>query len=82
MGETRRKPFQDLSSRVKKSQNNEEKDFSRMVSWIPITIKQRDQFIRLTILGGWIGIGLLILLWIVVRFIGPSLGWWVPADLH
>ena len=25
-------------------------------------------------------IGLLVFLWIIVRFIGPSLGWWTPAD--
>ena len=36
MGETRRKPFQDLSSRIKKHPKNEEKDSSRMVSWIPL----------------------------------------------
>ncbi|WKT84756.1 MULTISPECIES: DUF2839 domain-containing protein [unclassified Thermosynechococcus] len=26
--------------------------------------------------GTWVGIGLLVVIWLTVRFIGPSLGWW------
>tara|TARA_Y100001978_G_C23516741_1_gene348262 strand:+ start:497 stop:742 length:246 start_codon:yes stop_codon:yes gene_type:complete len=52
----------------------------RLIEWIPITVKQKDQFIKLSIRAGWVGIFLLILLWIVVRFIGPAAGWWIPAD--
>lgn len=26
--------------------------------------------------GTWVGIGLLVVIWITIRFIGPSLGWW------
>ncbi|AXY68087.1 MAG: DUF2839 domain-containing protein [Thermosynechococcus sp.] len=29
--------------------------------------------------GTWVGIGLLVLIWLTVRFIGPSLGWWQLA---
>ena len=53
----------------------------RIISWFPVTQKQRDDFIILTIKGGWIGIGCLIVFWIVVRFVGPAFGWWVPADM-
>ncbi|AHB88973.1 protein of unknown function DUF2839 [Thermosynechococcus sp. NK55a] len=26
--------------------------------------------------GTWLGIGLLVVIWLTVRFIGPSFGWW------
>lgn len=29
--------------------------------------------------GTWVGIGLLVVVWLTVRFIGPSLGWWQLA---
>ena len=79
MGEARRRVEKGLPPRQPKNKNN---DSPRIVSWIPITAKQRDQFYAITQRGGWIGIGLLLLLWIVVRFVGPWLGWWVPADLR
>tara|TARA_Y100001968_G_scaffold256376_1_gene242707 strand:- start:227 stop:466 length:240 start_codon:yes stop_codon:yes gene_type:complete len=53
----------------------------RIVSWFPVTQEQRDQFIQLTIRGSWLGIGALVLFWLIVRFVGPALGWWIPADL-
>ena len=43
-------------------------------------VNQKDKFIKLSIRAGWVGIFLLILLWVVVRFIGPAAGWWIPAD--
>ena len=52
----------------------------RIINWLPITENQKDFFIKFSIRAGWIGIALLILLWIVVRFIGPAVGWWTPAD--
>ena len=52
----------------------------RIINWLPITENQKDFFIKFSIRAGWIGIALLILLWIVVRFIGPAAGWWIPAD--
>jgi hypothetical protein len=44
--------------------------------FLPITQAQADQFIKLTIRGSWIGIGLLVVWWAVVRIVGPNLGWW------
>jgi hypothetical protein len=46
-------------------------------SWLPITKTQSEQFVKWTTIGTWIGIGLLVVWWVVVRFIGPSAGWWV-----
>ncbi len=82
MGEARRRSQEGLGPRNLKLNNNKINNSPRIISWLPITEKQRSQFIDLSIKGGWIGIGILVLLWIVVRIIGPAAGWWVPADLH
>ena len=55
-------------------------DSPRIIKWLPITENQKNYFIKFSIRAGWVGIALLILLWIVVRFIGPAAGWWTPAD--
>ncbi len=52
----------------------------RIFEWLPFTIKQRDSLIKFSIKASWFGIGGLVLLWIVVRFIGPAAGWWTLAD--
>ena len=52
----------------------------RLIKWLPITVNQKDQFIKFSLRAGWVGIFFLILLWVVVRFIGPAAGWWIPAD--
>ena len=79
MGEARRRSEQGLKPRTKKTSKNES---PRIVAWFPVTQAQRDQFIQLSIRAGWVGIFALVLLWIVVRFIGPAAGWWVPADIR
>ena len=52
----------------------------RLFEWLPFTINQRDKLIKLSIKASWFGIGGLVILWIVVRFIGPAAGWWTLAD--
>ena len=52
----------------------------RLFEWLPFTINQRDYLIKLSIKSSWFGIGGLVILWIVVRFIGPAAGWWTLAD--
>ena len=52
----------------------------RLFEWLPLTINQRDNLIKLSIKASWFGIGGLVILWIVVRFIGPAAGWWTLAD--
>ncbi|HHP7243102.1 MAG TPA: DUF2839 domain-containing protein [Elainellaceae cyanobacterium] len=44
--------------------------------WLPIKKRQAQQFVKLTTRGAWVGIGALVFYWVLVRFIGPSLGWW------
>ena len=52
----------------------------RVVSWLPLTRNQTQQFMAVTTRGAWIGIGAMVVLWITVRFIGPADGWWTLAD--
>jgi len=78
MGEARRRANQGLPPRNNKSKKD---DSPRIVSWLPITEKQKNNFYTITTRGAWVGIGALVLLWVIVRFVGPAAGWWVPADL-
>ena len=79
MGEARRRSQQGLKPRSPKKSSNES---PRILSWFPVTQEQRDQFIQLTIRAGWVGIAVLVVLWIIVRFVGPAAGWWIPADIR
>ncbi len=79
MGQARRRSKQGLKPRNKKNSGN---DSPRIVSWFPVTQAQRDQFIQLSIRAGWVGIAVLVILWIIVRFVGPAAGWWIPADIR
>lgn len=47
-----------------------------ILPWLPIKKSQAQQFVKLSTRGAWVGIGVLIAYWVLVRFIGPSLGWW------
>ena len=79
MGEAKRRKTLGLPS--KKINTKAKFDESpRLFEWLPLTINQRDSLIKLTIKTSWFGIGGLVILWIVVRFIGPSAGWWTLAD--
>ena len=83
MGEARRRAEQGLPPRPKTiSKKGKEDNSPRIISWLPITQKQRDRFYSITIRGGWIGIGTILALWVVVRFLGPAVGWWTPADIR
>ena len=52
----------------------------RLFEWLPFTTNQRDNLIKLSIKASWCGIGGLVILRIVGRFIGPAAGWWTLAD--
>ncbi|MDZ7969266.1 MULTISPECIES: DUF2839 domain-containing protein [unclassified Nostoc] len=49
---------------------------TRILPWVPITKTQGEQFVTWTTRGAWIGIGLMIVGWLTIRFIGPAFGWW------
>ena len=78
MGEAKRR--KDLGLPPKISRKKEIDVSPRIINWLPFTENQKDYFIKLSIRASWFGIAFLILLWVIVRFIGPAAGWWTPAD--
>lgn len=49
---------------------------AQILPWLPITKSQADQFVKWSNLLAKVGIGLLVVSWLTVRFIGPAFGWW------
>jgi hypothetical protein len=47
--------------------------------WLPITKTQARRFVKWSTRGAWVGIGILVVTWVTVLFIGPTLGWWDVA---
>ncbi len=78
MGEARRRANLGLPPREAKTVKGDSSP--RIIPWLPVTQKQRDSFFSLTKRGAWVGIGALVILWLIVRVIGPAAGWWIPAD--
>ena len=79
MGEAKRRKTRGLTPKTNNTKIKSDES-PRLVEWLPLTINQRDKLIKLSIKASWFGIGGLVILWIVVRFIGPSAGWWTLAD--
>jgi hypothetical protein len=80
MGEAKRRAAQGLPPRAQPRPPKPADTSPRLVSWLPLTRNQADRFVALTTRGAWIGIGALVLFWVIVRFIGPAAGWWTLAD--
>lgn len=85
MGEAKRRAAEGLPPRGIKPVRNREaqatgREAERIVTWLPLSRGQADQFVQLTSRGAWVGIAALVLFWLTVRFIGPTLGWWTLAD--
>ncbi len=79
MGEAKRRKTLGLPPKINNTKNKFDES-PRLFEWLPITINQRDYLIKLSIKASWFGIGGLVILWIVVRFLGPAAGWWTLAD--
>ncbi len=79
MGEAKRRKKLGLPPK-RNNMNNTVDQSPRIFDWLPITVNQKENFIKTSIKASWFGIGALVILWIVVRFIGPTAGWWTPAD--
>jgi Protein of unknown function (DUF2839) len=60
----------------RRKNTNHNPDGQRIVPWLPLTTTQSEDFVRVSTKGAWIGIGLLVFGWFMVRWIGPSFGWW------
>jgi len=48
----------------------------QFLPWLPISKNQVEQIFKWINRGAWTGIGLLVVSWVTVRFIGPAFGWW------
>ena len=79
MGEAKRRKTLGLPPK-KKITKTKFDESPRLFEWLPFTIDQRDNLIKLSVKASWFGIGGLVILWVVVRFIGPAAGWWTLAD--
>ena len=79
MGEAKRRERLGLPPKKKGVKTKIDKS-QRIFDWLPLTTNQRDALINLSIKASWFGIGSLVFLWVLVRFIGPALGWWTLAD--
>ena len=79
MGEAKRRKTLGLPPKQNNTKTNIDES-PRLFEWLPFTINQRDNLIKLSIKASWFGIGGLVILWILVRFIGPAAGWWTLAD--
>jgi hypothetical protein len=80
MGEAKRRAEQGLPPRAKKATTAPADTSPRILPWLPFTRNQADRFVKLSTRGAWVGIGALVLFWLIVRFLGPGLGWWQLAD--
>ncbi|MBM5784605.1 MAG: DUF2839 family protein [Cyanobacteria bacterium K_DeepCast_35m_m1_288] len=80
MGEAKRRSEQGLPPRPKPAKAKPADTSPRLVPWLPLTQRQGEQFVQITTRGAWVGIGALVLFWVIVRFIGPAAGWWTLAD--
>ncbi|HCF30495.1 MAG TPA: hypothetical protein DEV81_25595 [Cyanobacteria bacterium UBA11049] len=49
---------------------------TQIFPWLPITKSQAQQLVDWSNRIARIGIGLLVVSWVTVRFIGPAFGWW------
>ena len=79
MGEAKRREKLGLPPK-KNNINNKVDQSPKVFDWLPITVNQKDSLIKLSIKASWFGIVVLVIVWVVVRFIGPSAGWWILAD--
>ena len=79
MGEAKKRKTLGLPPKKKNTQMKFDES-PRLFEWLPLTINQRDNLLKLSVKASWFGIGGLVILWIVVRFIGPAVGWWTLAD--
>lgn len=69
---------------AKRRQENLGEDYGKnpyILPWLPVTQKQLQRVYEIVMKGSWIGIFIVVASWVIVRFIGPSLGWWelVPS---
>nr|YP_002049242.1 hypothetical protein PCC_0603 [Paulinella chromatophora]ACB43032.1 hypothetical protein PCC_0603 [Paulinella chromatophora] len=78
MGEAKRRAIQGSPYEQKKTISTLS---PRMVQWLPLTRYQASKFVAITTRGAWSGITSLIIFWIIIRFIGPTISLWRLGDI-
>ncbi|NJL88029.1 MAG: DUF2839 domain-containing protein [Leptolyngbyaceae cyanobacterium SM1_1_3] len=68
------------SKRRKEKLGEEYGQEGNVLPWLPIRKSQAEQFVKWTTQGAWVGIGAMIAIWLIVRFVGPGFGWWEIID--
>ena len=79
MGEAKRRKTLGLPPKINNIKTKDDQS-PRLFNWLPITVNQKNNFIKLSIKASWFGLGSLVILWVIVRFVGPAAGWWTPVD--
>jgi hypothetical protein len=64
------------SKRRKETMGEKYGQEANIFPWLPVKKSQAQQFVSWSTRGAWIGIGALVVYWVVVRFVGPVLGLW------
>ncbi|NJK30767.1 MAG: DUF2839 domain-containing protein [Acaryochloris sp. RU_4_1] len=47
-----------------------------LLPWLPVTQQQLQKVYKVVMRGSWVAVFVVLLSWIILRFIGPSFGWW------
>lgn len=47
---------------------------------LPISKETAIKFVNWTSRGAWVGIILMVVAWLTIRFVGPGFGWWSVVD--
>jgi len=47
-----------------------------LIPWLGITKQDAQRYVTWANRGAWIGIAILVVFWVTIRFLGPALGWW------
>ncbi|MEM9566843.1 MAG: DUF2839 domain-containing protein [Cyanobacteria bacterium P01_E01_bin.34] len=70
------------AKRRKQSMEDTYRDPDSQPAWpgSPLSKGQVQKAYDLTTRGAWIGIALLAVFWVVIRFVGPAFGWWQLLD--
>lgn len=64
------------AKRRKKSLGDNFGKEQRIYPWLPLTKTQAESAYNLTTKGAWIGISIMVVIWVTVRILGPALGLW------
>ncbi len=68
------------SNRRKKALGEDYGKPKPFIRGLPISKETGAKFVSWTTTGAWLGIALMIVAWLTIRFIGPGFGWWTLTN--